>query len=92
MSANLRPVNIGAHAARNVEAHAARQRRQMGTLGSGNHYLEVQVVADILDPDAAKAFHLSKDEVVVTIHCGSRGRLSSASWSSGWVGYTQNCA
>src|SRR6266576_6831086 len=50
-----------------------RRRRQMGTLGSGNHYLEVQVVADILDPDAAQAFHLSKDEVVVTIHCGSRG-------------------
>jgi tRNA-splicing ligase RtcB (3'-phosphate/5'-hydroxy nucleic acid ligase) len=50
-----------------------RQRRQMGTLGSGNHYLEVQAVADILDPGAAEAFHLSKDDVVVTIHCGSRG-------------------
>ncbi|HYY38367.1 MAG TPA: RtcB family protein, partial [Xanthobacteraceae bacterium] len=50
-----------------------RQRRQMGTLGSGNHYLEVQVVAEILDPDAAKTFHLSKDDVVITIHCGSRG-------------------
>ena len=50
-----------------------RQRRQMGTLGSGNHYLEVQVVADILDLDAAQAFHLSTDDVVVTIHCGSRG-------------------
>jgi tRNA-splicing ligase RtcB len=50
-----------------------RQRREMGTLGSGNHYLEVQAVADILDPDAAEAFHLSKDDVVITIHCGSRG-------------------
>jgi tRNA-splicing ligase RtcB len=50
-----------------------RQRRQMGTLGSGNHYLEVQAVADILDPGVAGAFHLSKDDVVVTIHCGSRG-------------------
>jgi tRNA-splicing ligase RtcB (3'-phosphate/5'-hydroxy nucleic acid ligase) len=50
-----------------------RQRRQMGTLGSGNHYLEVQAVADILDPGAAEAFHLSKDDVVITIHCGSRG-------------------
>ncbi|MFL6833399.1 MAG: RtcB family protein [Xanthobacteraceae bacterium] len=50
-----------------------RQRRQMGTLGSGNHYLEMQVIAEILDPDAAQAFHLSKDDVVVTIHCGSRG-------------------
>jgi tRNA-splicing ligase RtcB len=50
-----------------------RQRRQMGTLGSGNHYLEVQVVADILDARAAEAFHLSQDDVVITIHCGSRG-------------------
>jgi tRNA-splicing ligase RtcB (3'-phosphate/5'-hydroxy nucleic acid ligase) len=39
----------------------------------GNRYLEVQAVADILDPDAAEAFHLSKDDVVITIHCGSRG-------------------
>ena len=50
-----------------------RQRREMGTLGSGNHYLEVQAVADILDLAAAEAFHLSKDDVVITIHCGSRG-------------------
>jgi tRNA-splicing ligase RtcB len=50
-----------------------RQRRQIGTLGSGNHYLEVQAVAEILDPNAAAAFELAKDSVVVTIHCGSRG-------------------
>jgi tRNA-splicing ligase RtcB len=50
-----------------------RQRREMGTLGSGNHYLEVQAVAEIFDADAARAFRLAKDEVVVTIHCGSRG-------------------
>jgi tRNA-splicing ligase RtcB len=50
-----------------------RQRQQMGTLGSGNHYLEVQVVTEILDPEAAEAFRLSKDDVVITIHCGSRG-------------------
>lgn len=50
-----------------------RQRREMGTLGSGNHYLEVQAVAEILDADAAKAFGLTLDGVVVTIHCGSRG-------------------
>lgn len=50
-----------------------RQRREMGTLGSGNHYLEVQAVAEIFDPQAADIFGLKQDEVVVTIHCGSRG-------------------
>src|SRR5262249_56485544 len=49
-----------------------RQRRQMGTLGSGNHYLEMQVIADILDEAAADAFHLAQDDGVITIHCGSR--------------------
>ncbi len=50
-----------------------RQRREMGTLGSGNHYLEVQAVAEIFDPVAADAFGLALNDVVVTIHCGSRG-------------------
>jgi tRNA-splicing ligase RtcB len=50
-----------------------RQRREMGTLGSGNHYLEIQLVAEVLDPDCARAFGLVPGEVVVTIHCGSRG-------------------
>ena len=50
-----------------------RQRREMGTLGSGNHYLEVQAVAEIFDASAAQAFRLAQDHVVVTIHCGSRG-------------------
>lgn len=50
-----------------------RQRREMGTLGSGNHYLEVQAVAEILDTAIAKVFGLVQDHVVVTIHCGSRG-------------------
>jgi tRNA-splicing ligase RtcB (3'-phosphate/5'-hydroxy nucleic acid ligase) len=50
-----------------------RQRREMGTLGSGNHYLEVQVVADIYDAKVAETFGLYRDDVVVTIHCGSRG-------------------
>jgi len=50
-----------------------RQRREMGTLGSGNHYLEIQAVAEIFHPSAAKAFGVAKDDVVVTIHCGSRG-------------------
>ena len=50
-----------------------RQRREMGTLGSGNHYLEVQAVTEIFDPTVAAAFGLKQDDVVVTIHCGSRG-------------------
>jgi tRNA-splicing ligase RtcB len=50
-----------------------RQRREMGTLGSGNHYLEVQAVAEIYDAPTAQAFGLAADDVVVTIHCGSRG-------------------
>jgi tRNA-splicing ligase RtcB len=50
-----------------------RQRREMGTLGSGNHYLEIQAVAQIHDPAVARAFGLAQDDVVATIHCGSRG-------------------
>jgi tRNA-splicing ligase RtcB len=50
-----------------------RQRREMGTLGSGNHYLEIQEVADIFDTQAAAAFGLVQGQAVVTIHCGSRG-------------------
>ena len=50
-----------------------RQRDEMGTLGSGNHYLEVQRVADVLAPDVADAFDLREGEIVVSIHCGSRG-------------------
>jgi tRNA-splicing ligase RtcB len=50
-----------------------RQRGEMGTLGSGNHYLEVQVVERIYDAAAARAFGLSRGQVIVCIHCGSRG-------------------
>jgi tRNA-splicing ligase RtcB len=57
-----------------VSDHAKeRQRREMGTLGSGNHYLEVQLVAEIFDPAAARSFGVVQGDVVVTIHCGSRG-------------------
>jgi tRNA-splicing ligase RtcB (3'-phosphate/5'-hydroxy nucleic acid ligase) len=57
-----------------VSDHAkSRQRREMGTLGSGNHYLEVQVIAELFDVPVADAFGLALDDVVVTIHCGSRG-------------------
>ncbi len=63
----------GAQPANVSERAKERQRREMGTLGSGNHYLEVQVVADIFDARVANVFGLSADDVVVTIHCGSRG-------------------
>ena len=50
-----------------------RQRDEMGTLGSGNHYLEVQVVNEIFDEHAARAYGLAVGDVVVSLHCGSRG-------------------
>jgi len=50
-----------------------RQRNEMGTLGSGNHYLEVQEVIDIQDPDTATTFGLARGDLVISIHCGSRG-------------------
>lgn len=57
-----------------VSAHAKkRQQKEMGTLGSGNHYLEVQHVAEIHQPDIAQVYGLKQDDVVVSIHCGSRG-------------------
>jgi tRNA-splicing ligase RtcB len=57
-----------------VSAHAKkRQRRQIGTLGSGNHYLEVQEVTGIYDEETAAVFGLATGELVLSIHCGSRG-------------------
>ena len=46
---------------------------QMGTLGSGNHFLEIQHVDEIYDEQAANALGLFKGQVTVMIHCGSRG-------------------
>jgi tRNA-splicing ligase RtcB (3'-phosphate/5'-hydroxy nucleic acid ligase) len=63
----------GAEPACVSERAKERQRREMGTLGSGNHYLEVQAVAELFDAAAAQAFGLAPDDVIVTIHCGSRG-------------------
>jgi tRNA-splicing ligase RtcB len=57
-----------------VSDHAKkRQQDEMGTLGSGNHYLEVQLVEEIYDADVAPPFGLEKGELVVSLHCGSRG-------------------
>ncbi len=50
-----------------------RQRGEMGTLGSGNHYLEVQVVDRIYDEAAASVYGLREGQIVISIHCGSRG-------------------
>jgi tRNA-splicing ligase RtcB len=50
-----------------------RQQEEMGTLGSGNHYLEVQRVVKVFDPSIAEAFALSEGDIVISLHCGSRG-------------------
>jgi len=50
-----------------------RQYKQIGTLGSGNHYLEVQIVEEIYDAQAAETFGLFQNQIVITFHCGSRG-------------------
>jgi len=61
-----RPDSVSQHAKK-------RQRDEMGTLGSGNHYLEVQEVTAVHDEAIARAFGLAQGDVVVMIHCGSRG-------------------
>jgi len=63
----------GAQAAAVSEHARKRQRNEMGTLGSGNHYLEVQEVSEVFRQDAAAAFGLRAGDIVVSIHCGSRG-------------------
>jgi tRNA-splicing ligase RtcB len=50
-----------------------RGRAQLGTLGSGNHFLEVDVVDEIYDPQAAQAMGISEGSLSLAIHCGSRG-------------------
>lgn len=59
---------------RSISLHAKeRGSDQIGTLGSGNHFLEVQRVEEIFDEKIAKAFQLERGSVTVMIHCGSRG-------------------
>jgi tRNA-splicing ligase RtcB (3'-phosphate/5'-hydroxy nucleic acid ligase) len=50
-----------------------RGKPQFGTLGSGNHFLEIQRVDEIFDQTIAKRFGLFRDQITVMIHCGSRG-------------------
>jgi tRNA-splicing ligase RtcB (3'-phosphate/5'-hydroxy nucleic acid ligase) len=57
-----------------VSAHAKRrQQDEMGTLGSGNHYVEVQEVQEVFEPNVADAFGIHLGDILVSIHCGSRG-------------------
>ena len=46
---------------------------QLGTLGAGNHFLELQYVNEIFDKEVAKVIGLKKDQITIMIHCGSRG-------------------
>lgn len=50
-----------------------RGRSQVGTLGSGNHFIEVQKVDKIFDQEIAQTFGLFKDQIIIMIHSGSRG-------------------
>ncbi len=50
-----------------------RGRPQLGTLGSGNHFLEIQVVDNIFNPEVARIFGLETEQITIMIHTGSRG-------------------
>lgn len=63
----------GADPARVSSRAWERGRGQVGTLGSGNHFLEIGYVAEIYDERIAEAFGLELNRVTVSVHCGSRG-------------------
>ncbi len=63
----------GADPAQVSERAKERGKSQVGSLGSGNHFLEVDAVTDVYDAEVAQAFGLQREQVVVQIHCGSRG-------------------
>jgi tRNA-splicing ligase RtcB len=64
--ADAEPSNI-------TERALERGKGQLGSLGSGNHFLEVQIVEEIFHEDAAEVMGLFKGQVTMMIHCGSRG-------------------
>ncbi len=66
---HLTPASLDNVSRRAVE----RGEGQIGTLGSGNHFLEIQRVSEVYDAETAKAFGLELDGVSLMIHCGSRG-------------------
>ncbi len=51
----------------------SRGKNQLGSLGSGNHFLDIQYVDEIFDEKTAKVFGLKKNQICIMIHCGSRG-------------------
>jgi tRNA-splicing ligase RtcB len=63
----------GADAGQVSERAKERGRPQLATLGSGNHFLEIQRVEQVIDREAARAMGLEEGQAVVLIHCGSRG-------------------
>jgi len=63
----------GADALKVSQKARARGRSQLGSLGSGNHFLEIQEVESIFDQKIASAFNLKKGQIVIMVHCGSRG-------------------
>ena len=63
----------GADSSKISERAVKRGIGQLGTLGAGNHFLDVQYVSDIFDDKIAKIFGLEKNQIVIMIHCGSRG-------------------
>jgi len=65
--------SAGSEPAEVTERAMTRGRSQLGSLGAGNHFLEVQIVDQIFDEPAAVAFGLAEGMVAVMIHCGSRG-------------------
>jgi tRNA-splicing ligase RtcB len=68
-----RGVMAGADPEKISDRATERGKQQLGTLGSGNHFLEIEVVEEIFDPVAAAAFGLEQDQIAVMIHSGSRG-------------------
>ncbi len=63
----------GADASKVSERAIKRGIGQLGTLGAGNHFLDVQYVDEIFDEQISKVLGLKKDQVTIMIHCGSRG-------------------
>ncbi len=64
----------GADPAKTSRRAQKRGRKQLGTVGAGNHFIEIQYVDEVYDEEVAKAYHITgKGQVVVMIHCGSRG-------------------
>ena len=63
----------GADATKVGQRALERGRPQLGTLGAGNHFLEIQIVEEIYDEDVAKVFDIFPGQITVMIHTGSRG-------------------